>query len=168
MANGIFLLYVFLTTISGLMRGVRRQVWSLAVFVASAYLSGNAYTAFLPFMRAFITHETAGRFASFVIVFAVVSAVLSWIADILSGRGDDRTHDLMPVDRLGGAVVAIIQAIGTVEVFAALVFLYPILGWDHWLREADVFVHVFMHLPFMLPLLPVEFHQVLELIRQTP
>lgn len=165
MANGIFLLYVFLTLVSGLSRGLRRQMWSLAVLAASAYLSGNAYIVLLPVTRSVIETEAGCRFASFAIVFVVITAVLSWTVDIVLDREYRRSDEMHMADRLGGALVGVIYAVGAVEVLAALVFTYPVLQWDRWLREVDIFTRIFAQWPFMLPLLPSEFQQVLELIR---
>ena len=165
MANGIFLFFVFVSLVSGLSRGPQRQLWSLAVLAVSAYISGNAYTAFLTVIRPFIESEAGARFASFAIIFCVMSAVLGLTVDALLDREYRRKNDFSLGERLAGGFLGAVHAVATAEVLAALVLMYPVLQWDRWILEADIFGAIFRQWPFMLSLLPSDFRQVLEMLR---
>lgn len=165
MANGIVLLYVFLTAASGFSQGARRQLWSLVVLAASAYFSGNAYIALLPLARTYIENEAACRVASFVLVFVIASALLSWTASAVLDPDYGRSADHLAGDRIAGALLGVVHAVGVLEVFAAVVITYPVWQWDRWVREADLLVAAFVQLPFMMLLLPAEFQPVLAALR---
>ena len=165
MGNGVFLFFVVILLMSGLSRGTRRQLWALAVLAMSTFVSGNVYTAFLPFTRLFIESESGSRFAAFALVYIIVSVVLSAAIDALMIHDRRRDDDLEPADRLAGAVLGVVEAAGVAEVLAALVLTYPVLHWDEWVLGSDLVSKIFRQWPVMLSLLPSEFQHVLELLR---
>ena len=164
MANGIFLLFVLVALVNGLSLGPQRQFWSLAALAASTYLTGNAYTAFVPLIRPFIESESGTRLASFLIVFFVLGAVLNVVIDALVDHRLHRRNELTAGGRLAGGLLGVLYAVSVTQVLASVILIYPVLRWERWILEADMFVKIFKEWPYMLPLLPDSFSQVLEML----
>lgn len=166
MVDAIVVFLLFVMFLSGLSRGTLRQLWSLAVLAISTYLAGHLYRSFTGLTGRFLSGETASNLAAFVLVYVVVSAVLSGPIEILlrinreqwdTGGGGS--------DRLAGAILGIIEGVGLIEVGAAVILTYPVLGWDGWLKASKLVAAFFSQWPLMMPLLPSEFQKVLEIFR---
>jgi uncharacterized membrane protein required for colicin V production len=163
MSDAIVLLFLFGMFMSGLGRGTLRQLWSLAVLALSTFLSGNLYLAFIHLTGRFIQSEDGSKLASFVLVFMVISGILNGPFDFLvrhvTRREDDGTGF---GDRMAAGVLGVIEAVGTVQVAAALLIAYPVLGWDNWVRASNVISTMISQALFMGPLLPFDLRVVLE------
>ncbi len=163
MIDGIVLLFLFVMFMSGLARATLRQLWSLAVLALSTFLSGNLYLAFVHLTGRFIQNEDGSKLASFVLVFSVISGLLNGPLDFLV-RHITRSQEGGAGfgDRLAGGVLGVIEAIGTVQVAAALLIAYPVLGWDGWVRSSSIISTIFSQALFMGPLLPHDLRVFLE------
>ncbi len=68
-------------------------------------------------------------------------------------------------DRLAGAFVGVVTAIASLEVGAALLVTYPVLSLDTLVKSSHILRTMVTQWPFMFPLLPPEFQNVLEILR---
>jgi uncharacterized membrane protein required for colicin V production len=160
MVDGIILFFVFAMFIVGFSRGALHQFWSLAVLAVATYLSGFLSPSLVGYLDVYIPNPVAARLVSFVFVFIVSGGLLNIARTWMGGRADE-TSDF--ADRSAGSVLGIVEAIGTIEVAAALLVTYPVLSLDTWITSSKVVGMLLDYAPVMLPLLPANFQGILLL-----
>ncbi len=164
MVDGIILFFLFVMFITGFSRGTLRQLWSLVVLALATYLSGNFYPSFTDLVRTSIPDPTGANLVSCILVFGVVSGILNGVVDagarLRRERGDKKPGF---VDRSVGSILGVIEAIGFVQVAAAVLVAFPVLGLDRWVETSKLLGAFFNIVPVMMPLLPGPFQQILLL-----
>jgi len=166
MVDVLVVFLLFANVIGGYTRGTLRQLWSLGVLAVSAFLSGYIYQVLAGPISQFIHSDPGSKLASFVVAYAVISIVLHGPVDTVV-QLEKRYHGPLAAvdDRLAGAILGAIEAIGAVQVAAALLIAFPVLGWDGWVRSSSLIPTFINQLPFMFPLLPPHLHTVLTVIK---
>ena len=163
MVDGIILFFLFVMFITGFSRGTLRQLWSLVVLALATYLSGNLYPSVTDLVRASIPDSTGANVVSFVLIFGVVSAVLNVGADFVTRLRRERGEKKLGFfDRSLGSILGVIEAIGFVEVAAAVLIAFPVLGLDGWVATSNLLGAFFNIMP-VVPLLPATFQRILLL-----
>jgi uncharacterized membrane protein required for colicin V production len=166
MINIIILLYLAVMFTSGFARGIGRQLWSLAVLGLSTIVAGNVYGAFSGLVIRYVHDEAGSRFLSFVLVFAVVSAIVSWPVEVIFFRSQPkREKDEGIPDRMAAGALGILEGIGLVEVASIILLTFPVFGLDALVRSSSLAYQFLRQIGMIVPLLPSQFAQVLKLLR---
>jgi uncharacterized membrane protein required for colicin V production len=161
MVDALVLIFLAVMFVSGWVKGVGRQLWSLAVLGASTFVSGNVYFWVADLTSRFIHDVQGSRLASFVLVFIVVSGLFNGPVNSLIRMGRGRFLDEPWLgDRLASGVLGIIEGIGLVEVAALLLMTFPVLGLDGAVESSGIIRAFLEQVPFMTPLLPGEMHTI--------
>jgi uncharacterized membrane protein required for colicin V production len=164
MVDAILVFFLFVLFMAGFARNTSRQLWSLGVLALSTYVSGAIYPSFVSLTGRFIETADGSKLASFALVFMACSALFNGPVDALirydrwRGSSTGAAFD----DRLAGGILGVIEAIGSVEVAAAVLVAFPVLGWDGWIKSSSLIRTLINEAPFMIPLLPFDLHMVLK------
>lgn len=165
MVDILVLLFLAAMFVGGFARGVMRQLLALAVLGLATYVAGHQYTSLTGLTGRFIHDEAGIQLAAFVIVSGVTSAIGNAIMDaIVFGGRRKRLRREAPPERLAGGVLGVIEGIGALEVGALVLLTFPVLGWDGWIKSSNLIPQFLHQIPFMMPLLPPQFTQALELL----
>jgi uncharacterized membrane protein required for colicin V production len=166
MVDAILLFIVLMSFFSGLGRGLLRQVWALAVLALAVYMASHVYLNFTGLIGRFTSSDDVSKLASFVLTYGILSAVLNASMDMLVfRRREDEKRRPTPADQLSGGALGALEGIGSIQVGAAVLMTYPVLGWEGWITSSNVIKAIFDQIPLMMPLLTQEFQHVVEFLR---
>ena len=164
MVDGFILFYVFVMFFIGFSRGTLHQIWTLAVLMVATYVSGVFSPFLATFLNAYIPNTVVCKLIGFAVLFGAIGAVLNAVQGFIlhrRGRWDERSGF---ADRSIGSILAIVEAVGTIEVAAAVLVAYPLLGLDTMIESSQLLSIFFGHVPTMLYLLPANFQRILQVI----
>jgi len=166
MADAFVLFLLFVVCVGGFSRGILGQLWSLAALLLTTYVTGKLYLSFASVVGPLVKDEAGGRLLAFLFVFVVTNAILNGpvyaIIDRMRGPSTD-SGEITP--RLVAAALGALTGVVLIQVGAALLVTYPILGWDNWIRSSDVIKLYVGQWPVVIILLPPELRYSIQLLR---
>ncbi len=129
----IGLVFVFLVT--GLLRGLLKEVFSLVFWMLASWVSLRFTSEFSGFLVSTISHPPARMAASFLALFAITLSLGGLIGFLLSVL--TKNTGLTFMDRLGGMVFGVVRGMCIVTVVVMLAGLTP-LPKDSWWTESTL------------------------------
>lgn len=147
--------------LTSLMAGIIREALTLIGFVLGVYLAGFYYSAGAELLRPYISSLNVTRALSFLAILIGVWIVVSLLSFLL--RELAKALFLGWLDKLGGLLLGLLKGLVVVETLLIVLAKFPFLGLDKAISKSAIASLALRHLPFLLALLPTEFHVLPEI-----
>ncbi len=165
MVDVVIGVFLGLMLLGGLASGALRQIWAALALVASTWLAGSVYYNLVPLASRVIADPAGNRLASFLVVFMFFNLLLNAPSEMVIHRiFGPKDHSQAGSGRLAGALLGLVQGVFLVEMTAAALLAFPVLGWDGWVRDSLVVRLLVAQWPLALPVLPIELSRVLSVV----
>ncbi len=155
----ILLVIIAVFVLKGLVKGLIRSIGSLAALLAGILCAAHFHPyVYLILKNLFFGREILGTIASFLIVFAVVNALINFVFMLLNNAYDiiSIIPFLKTINRLGGAVFGLMEG----GLILGFLFYYglrfpPISALiSHWTVNSEVLPFLVSYAQYFIPLIP--------------